>query len=512
MKAHENPGSGVFRSDSATSQLSHRTRHLSFQSTPYYPTPQPDAEPRRSNSTSMPSGDSRTSESSPRPPRRRLLSNSLRWFTRSPPAPSTLPPSESPTPNLEPELQPTDAQAVSPRFIEQFDYLPPSRVSVTSTAATPSFTQKRTEMDERLKEDMKNSKIQLEPILSEDNLRGQVLNENEGSRIISGQENDGDASSQATPQIRIVQPTPQPPDYTPYDSRSPPQSPREASKLPTGGITRPVELNASTILPSPPPTAGEHSGVAYHSHSHSTLPSSPATARDEHLPHGNTTLPRSPTIPSESGDQGLPSPPPSQPRLHRVRRYFGKGIQEISKPQTHHIDVDGTRVAVSSVDSSPQRSIPVSPEVPGLVTDFAEMGLDSAPYETFTSTTSPLSPRKRPKRVPPPRLESPRAGSSPLPKNLKLESPAFRGMYPDYDQPVVGDLSDAVSSAHSTIRSGSSTPPAQALVLPGNPTPRRTLDLVRHQVAQEMALRVVSKSKLVDGTLFSDSGRLIRSA
>lgn len=508
MTAHANPGSGVFRSASATGQLSHRTRHLSYQSTPQAPAPQSDAEPKRSASTSMPSRDSQSPDSSSRSPRRKLLSNSLRWFTRSPPTHSTLPPSEAPTPNLEPELQPTEShdQTMSPRFIEQFDSLPPSRASITSTAATPSFGQKRTEMDERLKEDMRALKIHLEPILSEDDLGGQVMNEDEGSRIISVRENDGDASSSATPQIQIVQPTPQLPDYTPFDTRSPPQSPKNASKLPAGGIIAPIETNVNTMLPSPPPTAGEPSGFAKQFYSQSTHRSSFATA-DECQPHDDMIPSQSPTISSRNASQDLPSPKSSQPRLQRVRRYFGKGIQDVPKTQTHRIDADGTRVAVPSVESSPQRSIPVSPEVPPLDTDLAEMGLNPTPHETFTSATTPLSPRQRPKRVSPPQFESPGAGSSSLPRNLKSQSPASQGTDLGDAQPVVGDISDAAS----TVRTGVSTPPAQALVLPGNPTPRRTLDLVRSQVAQEMAVRVVSKSKMVDGRFFSRCDSLIES-
>ncbi|EKM76810.1 hypothetical protein AGABI1DRAFT_77889 [Agaricus bisporus var. burnettii JB137-S8] len=86
--------------------------------------------------------------------------------------------------------------------------------------------------------------------------------------------------------------------------------------------------------------------------------------------------------------------------------------------------------------------------------------------------------------------------------NLKLQSPAFRRNNLVEDQPFVvgnGNLSDAGGSSTRSTARGLSTPPAKALLLPGNPSPKRTLDLVRNQVAQEMALRVISKSKLVDG-------------
>ncbi|KAF7762012.1 hypothetical protein Agabi119p4_10004 [Agaricus bisporus var. burnettii] len=494
---------GVLRSDS---QLSHRTRHLSYQSHPR------DAAPRRSNSASTASA----SDSSPRSPRRRLMSIPIRWFTRSPPGPSTLPASDSEpaTPNLEPQLQSNHSQAMSPpRFIEQFDSLPPSRGSVTSTAATPSFYQKRTEMDERLKEDMKVFKFQLEPILSEDNLGGQTLDENEGARHMSGQENDGDPSSFTTPQIQIVQPTPLLPDYTPYDPHSPLKSPREPSKLPVGGLTRPSrydgpsEFNAIAAHSSSPTTAGERRGLAHQYYYPSSLPSSPATAS------GNQSRGDAPATPNIHTDSGLPSPPPSKPRLHRVRHLLGKSIQEPPKLQEHKIDVEGARVSVPSINASPRRSIPPeeeSPEIPSLTADLAEMGLNSMHHETHTSpSSSPLSPRKRPKRVRPPRLEgdlslpeSSGTGTSSLPMNLKLQSPAFRRNNLVEDQPFVagnGNLSDAGGSSTRSTARGLSTPPAKALLLPGNPSPKRTLDLVRNQVAQEMALRVISKSKLVDG-------------
>ncbi|KAJ3573283.1 hypothetical protein NP233_g2528 [Leucocoprinus birnbaumii] len=379
------------------------------------------------------------------------------------------------------------------RHIQDFEQdAPPSPGSIASTGITPSLMVKRAQLEKRIFEAMNDGMPDsIHPNQQSEFGETADMRDSVPNKSLEISSKDGESvnlrSSPAKEQeARSLK-------LSKLLSLASPLSHKSSSKHSQRSVSQPTTKSSHQLLERHPnqlfvmqPPTDQHLDVSNASTprlSYASLPGEPAqpTQHEQTPPDSEVPPPRSDPpsyIPVGSPEHSYKELP-TQGLLRHPSSAEEKQSQTLHAPADN--DREGSRVALSSVDGSPRRSIPLH--------DSPVPMRESGSERTTTPVPSPPKQKLRRKKLEPiTSLEvqdptSPTAAGAMVPRPLVVVEP--------------GDAGDVSTMSNGSYTTGTSEP-AQ-IMLYAEPPPVRTLDSVRSQVAREIALRAVSDSNVVDG-------------
>lgn len=385
--------------------------------------------------------------------------------------------------------------------IPEFEDLPPSPGSIASTAMSPELIRKRTIAEKgigEVMEEIMRSDERSRPISSGEYIEIGVSTSRSPQPVASSSRTGADhqprlsdaSLSPATPQREPSQPSRS---HRPTKSQSSASQRSHSNDMRIMSPTAPDPLYPSQLTGAPSPELREATATPL---SYASL--------NQAQPKGSREF----DVPLSIKTSSLPPSNPGQ--VWQYHETPSHTMQLSPKTQSPRLGHDGGSKNTSPLGST-QRSIP-SHESPR--PEDIMINVNLGPDTDAPSLTSPSSP---PRRIPTLRRRNRESVSHPD----QIQSPRVSQSISTYSELPVGinpspghqNYSEGVSNQRSnssgTHKTWSTSQPAQALLIPANVPPRRTLDSVRSQVASEIAFRAVSKSSLTDGTSISTNLHII---